>query len=90
MSIVMLTMSLARSFFNILRQEQDFMQIGKMINRISNRLRRRSVEVQKSVGISGAQGNILDYILVDLRTIPFIRRKSSTNSVSGRLPRLRL
>jgi DNA-binding MarR family transcriptional regulator len=65
MSIVMLTMSLARSFFNILRQEQDFMQIGKMINRISNRLRRRSAEVQKSVGISGAQGNILDYILVE-------------------------
>ena len=36
-----------------------------MINRISNRLRRRSLKVQESIGISGAQGNILDYILVE-------------------------
>ena len=36
-----------------------------MINRISNRLRRRSMAVQESVGISGSQGNILDYILVE-------------------------
>ena len=38
------------------------METGKMINRISNRLRRRSLKVQESIGISGAQGNILDYI----------------------------
>nr|WP_207742279.1 MULTISPECIES: MarR family transcriptional regulator [Clostridia] len=36
-----------------------------MINMISNRLRRRSMAVQESVGISGSQGNILDYILVE-------------------------
>ena len=36
-----------------------------MINRISNRLRRRSRAIQESVGISGAQGNILDYIIVE-------------------------
>lgn len=40
-------------------------EMGKMINRISNRLRRRSMAVQESVGISGSQGNILDYILVE-------------------------
>ena len=41
------------------------METGKMTNRISNRLRRRSMAVQESVGISGSQGNILDYILVE-------------------------
>ena len=41
------------------------METGKMINRISNRLRRRSLKVQESIGITGAQGNILDYILVE-------------------------
>ena len=41
------------------------METGKMINRISNRLRRRSMAVQESVAISGSQGNILDYILVE-------------------------
>ena len=41
------------------------METGKTINRISNRLRRRSLKVQESIGISGAQGNILDYILVE-------------------------
>ena len=44
------------------------METGKMINRISNRLRRRSMAVQESVGISGSQGNILDYILVESMT----------------------
>lgn len=41
------------------------METGKVINKISNRLRRRSGEVQRAVGISGAQGAILDYILVE-------------------------
>ena len=41
------------------------MQTGKLINQISNRLRRRSQKVQEAVGISGAQGNILSYILVE-------------------------
>ena len=36
-----------------------------MINRISNRLRRRSKKVQEAIGITGAKGNILDYILVE-------------------------
>ncbi len=43
------------------------METGKMINQISNRLRRRSRQVQEAIGISGAQGNILDYILVESR-----------------------
>ena len=41
------------------------METGKMINRISNRLRRRSRQIQEAIGISGAQGNILDFILVE-------------------------
>ena len=41
------------------------METGKMINKISNRLRRRSAKIQATVGISGAQGTILDYILVE-------------------------
>lgn len=44
------------------------METGKMINRISNRLRRRSRAIQESIGISGAQGNILDYILIESPT----------------------
>ena len=41
------------------------METGKMINRISNRLRRRSLQIQTKLGISGAQGNVLDYILIE-------------------------
>lgn len=41
------------------------METGKMINRISNRLRRRSKKIQDTLGITGAKGNILDYILVE-------------------------
>ena len=41
------------------------METGKVINKISNRLRRRCRAVQEAIGISGAQGNILDYILVE-------------------------
>lgn len=41
------------------------METGKMINRISNRLRRRSKKVQETLGITGSKGNILDYILVE-------------------------
>lgn len=41
------------------------METGKVINMISNRLRRRSMAVQEAIGISGSQGNILNYILVE-------------------------
>lgn len=41
------------------------METGKMINRISNRLRRRSQKAQETIGITGAKGNILDYILIE-------------------------
>lgn len=41
------------------------MEAGKMINRISNRLRRRSKMAQEVLGITGAKGNILDYILIE-------------------------
>ena len=41
------------------------MEAGKMINRISNRLRRRSGKAQEIIGITGAKGNILNYILLE-------------------------
>ena len=41
------------------------MEAGKMINRISNRLRGRSGKAQETIGITGAKGNILNYILLE-------------------------
>lgn len=41
------------------------METGQIINQISHRLRRRSQAVQKTLGISEAQGRVLDYILVE-------------------------
>lgn len=41
------------------------METGKMINRISHRLRRRLANIQDAAGLGGAQGAILDYILVE-------------------------
>lgn len=41
------------------------MEAGKMINRISNRLRRHSGKAQETIGITGAKGNILNYILLE-------------------------
>ena len=61
------------------------MDTGKVINKISNRLRRRSVALQEKLGMSGAQGNILNYILVDGRKGLFIRRILKKNSACGRL-----
>lgn len=50
------------------------MQTGKMINKISNRLRRRSQAVQKKIGISGSKGNVLDYILVESAVRPVYQK----------------
>lgn len=50
------------------------MDTGKVINKISNRLRRRSVALQEKMGMSGAQGNILNYILVDGRKRPVYQK----------------
>lgn len=41
------------------------MEVGKAVNSLSHRLRRRSQAVQRSLGISEAQGRILNYILVE-------------------------
>ena len=46
----------------------------KVIKKISNRLRRRSVALQEKLGMSGAQGNILNYILVDGRKRPVYQK----------------
>lgn len=51
------------------------MQTGKLINGISNRLRRRSQVVQKRIGTSGAQGNVLDYILVESENHPVYQKE---------------
>ena len=37
------------------------MDTGKVINKISNRLRRRSVALQEKLGMSGAQGKIISW-----------------------------
>ena len=50
------------------------MDTGKVINKISNRLRRRSVALQEKLGMSGAQGNILNYILIDGRKSPVYQK----------------
>lgn len=50
------------------------MDTGKVINKISDRLRRRSVALQEKLGMSGAQGNILNYILVDGRKRPVYQK----------------
>ena len=41
------------------------METGMIINKISHSLRRRSQAVQESIGISEAQGRILNYILAE-------------------------
>lgn len=41
------------------------METGKIINRISNRLRSRSQVVHSELGIGSAQGKILNYVLVE-------------------------
>ena len=43
------------------------MDTGKLINKISIRLRRRSEKMGKNLGITEVQGRILDFILVDGR-----------------------
>mgnify|MGYP003261113482 CR=1 FL=1 len=40
------------------------MDIGKIINHLSSRLRSRSQEVHTKLGIGNAQGKILNFILV--------------------------
>ncbi len=43
------------------------MNVGKTINRISARLRRRSCRTGKSLGITEVQGKVLEFILVESR-----------------------
>ena len=50
------------------------MDTGKVINKISNRLRRRSAALQEKLGISGAQGIVLHYILIDGRKRPVYQK----------------
>ena len=51
------------------------METGKVINKISNRLRRRSKKIQEYIGISGAKGNILNYILVESENHPVYQKE---------------
>ena len=61
------------------------METGKVINKISNRLRRRSKKIQESIGISGAKGNILHY-----KTIRYTRKRLRKNLACVRLLQQRL
>ena len=50
------------------------MDTGKLINKISIRLRRRSEKMGKNLGITEVQGRILDFILVDGRDRPLYQK----------------
>ena len=50
------------------------MKTGLLINKLSNCLRRRSAEIQRTVGVSGAQGAILDYVLIESAAGPVCQR----------------
>ncbi|WP_373263153.1 MarR family winged helix-turn-helix transcriptional regulator [Hungatella hathewayi] len=50
------------------------MDTGKLINKISIRLRRRSERMGKNLGITEVQGRILDFILVDGRDRPLYQK----------------
>ena len=46
------------------------MDTGRLINKLSNCLRRRSAETQKRIHISGTKGQILNYILIEIGLRP--------------------
>lgn len=66
-------------------QEYSHMETGKVINRISNRLRRRSAALQETLGMSGAQGNILNFILVEGQKHSIYQKDIEKNLVSVHL-----
>ena len=59
------------------------MDTGKLINKISIRLRRRSEKMGKNFGITEIQGRILDFILVDGRDRPLYQKDIEKASVYG-------
>ena len=50
------------------------MDIGKIINHLSSRLRSRSQEVHTALGIGSAQGKILNFILVESALHPVYQK----------------
>ena len=48
-----------------LQEEISYMDIGKIINHLSSRLRSRSQAVHAKLRIENAQGKILNFILVE-------------------------
>ena len=50
------------------------MQTGKLINMISIRLRRRSGKTGRLLGITEAQGRILEFILVESKDKPLFQK----------------
>ena len=48
------------------------MDTGRLINKLSNCLRRRSAETQKRIHISGTKGQILNYILIESQKLSLI------------------
>ena len=50
------------------------MDIGKIINHLSSRLRSRSQEVHTKLGIGSAQGKILNFILVESALHPVYQK----------------
>ena len=50
------------------------MEVGKVINSISIRLKRRSLEVQSKFNVGSSQGPILNYILVESEKRPLFQK----------------
>lgn len=62
------------------------MDTGRLINKLSNCLRRRSAETQKRIHISGTKGQILNYILIESQKRRLYSATSSRNSACGLPP----
>ena len=52
------------------------MDTGRLINKLSNCLRRRSAETQKRIHISGTKGQILNYILIESQKHPLYKARA--------------
>ena len=57
-----------------LQEGISYMDIGKIINHLSSRLRSRSQEVHTKLGIGSAQGKILNFILVESALHPVYQK----------------
>ncbi len=74
LTFIFFCFNIVRNLNNIRKRVVLFMEIGKMINQISNRLHRRAQSVQTTFGIGATQGTILDFILVESTKRPIYQK----------------